>query len=132
MTNELTEGKKNDRGKLRFDLITPEMEEALAEILTHGATKYEDRNWEKGIKYSRIYAALRRHLNAWVRGNIFDRDSNLPHLSHAFCCLAFLITYDGRRMHLDWDDLHRYRESIISEIDRIKMRAKIDDDSMSE
>jgi len=128
----MNEGKKNDIGKMRFDLITPEMEEALAEILTHGATKYEDRNWEKGIKYSRIYAALRRHLNAWSRGRIYDQESGLRHLNHALCCLAFLVTYEARNMYLDWDDLHRQRESVRSGIDRIKLRGKIDDDSMSE
>jgi hypothetical protein len=100
-------GRKNDEGKLRFDLVPPEVEEALAAVLTHGATKYEDRNWEKGIKYGRVYAALRRHLLSWVKGDKIDDESGMPHLHHALCCLAFLIAYEARGMGKEWDDMHK-------------------------
>ena len=40
-------GLRANKGKLRFDLIPPEMDKAVAEVLTQGATKYGDRNWEK-------------------------------------------------------------------------------------
>jgi len=103
-------GKKNDKGKLRMDLIPPEVEEALAEVLTHGAEKYDDRNWEKGIKYSRVYAALRRHLLAWMKGEKIDSEWGLNHLAHAYCCLAFLLTYEMRNMGEKWDDLHKREE----------------------
>lgn len=103
--DKLNEGTKHDQGKLRMDLIPPEAERALAEVLTYGANKYEDRNWEKGIKYSRIYAALRRHLLAWVEGEEIDPESKLSHLSHAFCCLAFLVTYERRGMRENNDML---------------------------
>lgn len=101
----LSEGTKHDVGKLRLDLIPPEVEGALGEILTYGAKKYEDRNWEKGIKYSRIYGALRRHLLAWLAGEKLDGESGKPHLWHALTCLAFLVTYEERRMDI-FDDLH--------------------------
>jgi hypothetical protein len=103
-------GKKNDSGKLRMDLIPPEVEEALAEVLTHGAKKYDDRNWEKGIKYSRVYAALRRHLLAWMMGEEIDEEWGLPHLAHAYCCLTFLLTYELRGMGDEWDDLHEEKK----------------------
>lgn len=103
-------GKKNDSGKLRMDLIPPEVEEELAKVLTKGAEKYEDRNWEIGIKYSRVYSAMRRHLLAWMKGEKVDGEFGLRHLSHAFCCLAFLLTYELRGMDKDWDDLHRKKE----------------------
>lgn len=104
--DKMNEGIKNDEGKMRFDLIVPEMEEALARILTYGASKYEDRNWERGIKYSRVYAAMRRHLNSWLSGECLDPESLHPHLEHAFCCLAFLVTYERRGM-MKFDDLTR-------------------------
>lgn len=97
-------GRKNDGGKLRIDLIPPEVEFALAKILTYGAKEYEDRNWEKGIKYGRVYAALRRHLLTWIRGEKIDKESHMPHLWHALTNLAFLLTYDERRMQ-EWDDI---------------------------
>lgn len=98
-------GIKHDEGKLRMDLIPPEVEQSLAEILTYGAKKYKDRNWEKGIKYGRVYAALRRHLLAWTEGEENDQESGLPHIKHALCCLAFLVTYEARNMR-QWDDIH--------------------------
>ena len=95
-------GKKHDSGKLRFDLIPTQAEEALASVLTFGADKYEDRNWEKGLKWSRVYGAARRHMNEYWKGNDADPESGMPHLWHALCCLAFLVTYAQTRK--DFDD----------------------------
>ena len=50
------EGLKHDQGKLRFDLIPPEALIELAKVLTYGASKYNDRNWEFGMAYGRLYA----------------------------------------------------------------------------
>ena len=82
--------------KLRFDLIPPEVEEALATILTHGAIKHEDRGWEGGGDWRRVYSALRRHLHAWKKGEKIDKESGLPHLWHALARLTFLVTYEMR------------------------------------
>lgn len=87
-----------DEGKLRMDLIPPEVLEALAGVLTYGCNKYEERNWEGGIKYSKIYGSLLRHMMEWWKGIDIDPESSLPHLHHAICNLAFLITYDARKM----------------------------------
>lgn len=82
-------------------MIPPEALWALGAILTYGATKYEDRNWELGMRWGRIYAAALRHLLAWWAGEDFDKESGLPHLEHAFCCLAFLVTYARRGVGSD-------------------------------
>ena len=58
----LKDGVKFDQDKPRMDLIPPETVEALAAVLTYGAKKYEDRNWEKGMSWGRVYGALMRHL----------------------------------------------------------------------
>lgn len=95
---------KHDSNKLRMDLIPPEAELALAEILTYGANKYADRNWEKGFEggpqanWDRIYGALRRHLLMYLLGERLDQESGKPHLWHALCCMAFLVTYEVRGM----------------------------------
>lgn len=95
---------KHDSNKLRMDLIPPEAELALAEILTYGANKYADRNWEKGFEgglqanWDRIYGALRRHLLMYLLGERLDQESGKPHLWHALCCVAFLVTYEARGM----------------------------------
>lgn len=88
------EGRKDDGQKLRYDLIPPIVDEALATVLMDGAAKYGDNNWMNGIKYRRIYAALQRHLAAWRRGEIMDQDSGRPHLWHALTELSFLTYYE--------------------------------------
>ena len=102
-------GTKNDSGKLRMDLIPPEATIALAEVLTMGANKYDDHNWREGIKYSRIVAALKRHLTAWEAGEIYDSESKLNHIAHVLCNAAFLITFEfeGRSQ---LNDLYNYNK----------------------
>lgn len=92
-TKKLTEGTKFDGMKVRYDLIPPSMLHAVAMVLTYGADKYEDRNWEKGIKYGRVFGAMSRHMWAWFVGNDIDPESNLPHLWHVACNVAFLIHF---------------------------------------
>ena len=59
------QGVKFDDGKTRYDLVPVELTEAVALILGDGAKKYGDRNWEKGMAWSRPFGALLRHLFAW-------------------------------------------------------------------
>jgi len=85
-------GKKFDEGKLRYDLIPPEFMEEVAKILTYGALKYSDNNWQNLDNFnSRFYAALERHLQAWRKGEDIDKESGLSHLSHAATNCLFLL-----------------------------------------
>ena len=97
-------GIKYDKGKLRLDLVSPEFEKGLASVLTYGAEKYGPGNWEKGLKYSRVFGAIRRHLLAWQLGEDLDSETGIHHLHHAACELMFLSTYEERGM-TGWDDL---------------------------
>ncbi len=56
------EGLRFNEGKLRYDLVEPFAHEKMVEVLTLGATKYAERNWEKGMKWSIVIASLKRHL----------------------------------------------------------------------
>jgi len=101
-----TQGTKADGGKLRMDLLPVEALESLARRLTLGAEKYGPRNWESGIEYSRVYAALLRHLLAWWSGEDIDPDpiaKNSHHLEGVLINAAFLVTYVKRGM-IDFDD----------------------------
>jgi len=98
-------GRKNDEGKLRYDLDSVAAAEGRVAVLTHGAAKYRDRNWEKGILYSRVYAALQRHLHAWWGGSVLDEDTHLHPLSHAACELMFLQEFEARPLtYEEFDD----------------------------
>ncbi len=92
---------KHDEGKLRMDLIPPEAIKGLAKVLTFGTKKYHDRSWEKGICYSRIFAAVQRHLWSFWEGEDLDDESGLSHLDHAACGIAFLQTYRERGIRVD-------------------------------
>jgi hypothetical protein len=95
------EGVKYDAGKPRYDLIPPELLEETAIVLTYGAVKYSERNWEKGMAWHRPFGALMRHMWAWWRGESVDPETGFSHLAHAACCIAFLIAYERRRIGAD-------------------------------
>ena len=95
-------GSKYDGKKSRYDLIPPYPLEQLARIYTFGAQKYSDRNWEKGMKWGRIFAAMMRHAWAFWRGEDKDSETGIHHLaSVAFCAFA-LMEYG--RTHKELDD----------------------------
>jgi hypothetical protein len=94
-------GIKHDEGKLRYELLPPEGVAALVHVLTIGASKYGDRNWEKGFVYSRLFGAAMRHLWAWWRGQNQDSETGLSHLAHAGTCILFLITHEERKIGKD-------------------------------
>lgn len=104
-----TEGVKFDQGKDRMDLIPPEVMFSLARILSFGASKYGDRNWEKGMSWGRCFGALMRHMWAWWGGKgptnesfllgSLDGETGFSHLWHALACLAFLVVYEARGMN---------------------------------
>ena len=97
----MAEGRKDDSGKLPYHLLPPELLGATANVLQFGARKYGERNWEKGMAWSRPFAALMRHMWAWWNGEKADPETGMSHLWHASCCIAFLIAYEERKKGLD-------------------------------
>lgn len=97
-----TRGRKNDGDKVQMDLLPPLALEAVAAVLTFGATKYDRGNFLKGIQYSRLYAATQRHLNAWAKGESLDPESGITHLAHAVSDLMMIIHFEATgQTHLD-------------------------------
>lgn len=95
-------GMKFDGEKARMDLLIDGMPKSLvsvAEVLTFGARKYADHNWQfVDNGPSRYKAALLRHLTAHSDGEHYDAESGLPHLAHAACCLLFMLELEQKRM----------------------------------
>jgi len=94
-------GIKHDKGKARWDLIPWDGLEEIVNVMTFGADKYGDRNWEKGLGYSRVWAAAIRHMWKWFHGEAVDSETGLSHLAHAGCCLLFLLAYERRGNGID-------------------------------
>jgi len=92
VTNQVTGGQKETR-PARFDLLPWDQLWKVAELYAYGATKYEDRNWEKGYDFSLSIAALHRHLAKFVQGESFDTESGQHHLAsvvfHALALMRF-------------------------------------------
>jgi len=95
-------GRKDDTGKLRYDLLSVYALEQWAAVSTFGATKYDDNNWRKGLKWGRVFGALMRHAWAFWRGEDKDSETGLSHLAHAMWCCATLLEYT--RTHPELDD----------------------------
>ena len=86
-------GLRFNQGKLRFDLVHPFAHEQMVKVLTKGAEKYTERNWEKGMTWSNVIASLKRHLQAIESGEDFDPETGLLHAAHVACNAHFLTAY---------------------------------------
>ena len=100
--------KKYNDNKPIMSLIRPEFQLALAEALTYGASKYEEKRGDvpnylkgNGFNYSTIYDSLQRHLLAWQSGNSLDEESGLNHLIHAASNIMFLYAYETTNKGVD-------------------------------
>ena len=85
-------GEKFDSGKPRMDLLPPRALLAVGSVLGFGAEKYGKDNWKEVENLdSRYNAAGLRHQVQHMAGERLDRESNLPTLAHAICCLMFRL-----------------------------------------
>lgn len=98
------EGRKDDAGKARWDLLPWKQVKYVVQVLTLGAKKYADNNWQKVENpRPRYFAAAMRHLNSWFEGEILNEETGLPNLAEAICNLLFLMWFD---------DANKVREAV--------------------
>lgn len=86
-------GLRFNQGKLRYDLVHPRAHEDMVDVLTMGAEKYFDRNWENGLSWTSVLASMKRHIAAIERGEDYDQESGRLHIAHAACNVHFLNTF---------------------------------------
>ncbi len=101
-TGDTPQAKRHNAGKARFDLLPPRPVEDVVRVLTFGASKYGDRNWEQGMPWMGCVASAKRHLSAWEQGQDLDPESGLPHLAHVATNVVFLLEYS--RTHPEHDN----------------------------
>lgn len=95
-------GLRYNEGKARFDLIPPEALEALAAHYARGALKYADRNWERGMDWTRgCFASMERHAWAWMRGEDCDPETGTHHMIAVAWNAFALFTYAQRGIGAD-------------------------------
>jgi uncharacterized HAD superfamily protein len=86
-------GLRDNQGKPRIDLAPADAMIHVGKVLAMGADKYAERNWEHGMKYSKVVASLERHLAKWKAGEDLDNESGLHHIDHVLCNALFLSRY---------------------------------------
>lgn len=86
-------GIRYNQNKLRYDLVEPNAFKDFVEVLTDGAKKYYDRNWEKGFSWTSVLASLKRHIAAFELGEDYDPESGRLHVAHAACNIHFLNAF---------------------------------------
>lgn len=73
----------------------------MVEVYTIGAAKYDDRNWEKGLKWGRVFRALMSHAWKWWRGESHDAEDGQHHLASVAWCALALMQYEETHPELD-------------------------------
>lgn len=86
-------GLRFNKEKLRYDLVEPRAFQDFVQVLTDGANKYFDRNWENGLSWTSVLASLKRHIAAIEKGEDFDPESTRLHIAHAACNVHFLNAF---------------------------------------
>jgi 5'(3')-deoxyribonucleotidase len=93
MENNMGSGLRFNEGKPRFDLVQADAHRDMVKVLTAGANKYADRNWEKGMNWTTVIASMKRHIAAIEAGEDYDQETGLLHAAHVQCNAHFLNAY---------------------------------------
>lgn len=97
-------------GKGRYDLISPFALRRLALHYEAGAKKYSERNWEKGMPFSRYIDSAKRHIDKFIMG-MDDED----HLAAAVWNL-FSIMHHQELGQTELDDMPHYNDHVTKNI----------------
>lgn len=89
----MDKGLRFNTGKVRHDLVPQYAQRQYAEVLTRGSEKYAERNWELGMKWSKVLASMKRHIEAFELGDDYDSETGLLHMAHVMCNAAFITEY---------------------------------------
>lgn len=80
--------------KPRWELLPINEIEEIVKVLTMGAAKYGDFNWQDPKLRDRCVGAAYRHMASWMRGDKTDSEFGTATLAHACCCLLFVMHFD--------------------------------------
>lgn len=124
MTDEVritsaTGGQKGSKDA-RYDLIPAEPLRLLATLYGKGASKYEDRNWERGYDWSLSFAAAQRHMWQFWNGEDVDEEMGLPHPVAAMFHMMALTEFLTK--HPDFDNRpHPPKPSVQETVARLRL-----------
>jgi hypothetical protein len=114
----MAEGKKFDGAKPDMSLIPVAAAVEEAGVWTFGKTKYGAHNWHNGIAYSRIIAAMERHLVLLKAGITFDYETARHHAASIRCGSGMIIQFDVEQ-RVDLDDRMKMSDEAKARIERM-------------
>src|SRR3990167_5741148 len=92
------------KGKGRFDLLPPRALKRIAKHFENGAIKYGDRNWEKGMPFTRYIDSSLRHLFAILEGKN-DEDHKSAVAWNMLCLIELEERIESGLISKELDDL---------------------------
>lgn len=84
------QGERENEGKLKWSLVSWSALAPMVRVLMFGASKYDDHNWKRGLKYTEVLESMQRHMNSFIEGQDNDKESKLSHVGHILCNAMFL------------------------------------------
>ena len=99
----MREGAKNSAGKLDWSVVPLDALKGVIRVFEKGAITYKGhRTWLPGIYYSKLFAAIMRHLTDWFyHGLNADKESGEHPLCHVIANCLMLLTFINDKQ---WDD----------------------------
>lgn len=86
-------GIKHDGQKPDMSLIPAAAALEEAHVWTFGKNKYSAFQWHGGLQFSRVLAAMERHLSLLKSGIDLDYETGRHHAAAIRCCSAMLIQF---------------------------------------
>ena len=123
-------GYRDDQTKPRMDLLPHDAVLGVARVLTWATTAktppYQERNWERGMAWSRVFNSLMRHaLKLWM-GEDRDLESGLPHADHVATNALMLAAYAMRPGMASFDDRPGKRPAVLDPLNPCPSCAGVD------
>jgi len=101
MSSKKEMGARANIGKPKWSLLPQSTLIPMIRVLEFGAVKYGALNWQKGLSVTEICESLKRHLDSFMEGEDFDKESLIHHVGHIQCNAMFLAWMLQHRTDLD-------------------------------
>ncbi len=89
---------KSDAGKERLSLVPVDIIRAIARVREYGLEKYKDKESWQSVEPWRYRDAAFRHFLRYIENpKGVDEESELPHLWHLACNIAFLCAIESEK-----------------------------------
>lgn len=96
------EGVKYDAGKPKWSLLPWDALREVVLVFTIGAQKYEERNWERGMAWSRVFNSMQRHATDWFQHRAErDPETSLRQIAQVAWSALVLCAFEIRGIGTD-------------------------------